>query len=188
MVLIKLNSVQTNLQDFNKMDYFFNVIENPFKNHMIFDEVDYNLINSIDLNITNFRKYYPEIREFLKNNEICHEDLYYDFVEIQTMSNYLYDQIEKIMDYKDINDTKNYLEIIVDSLGFISKILKEFHLMLDIKLDYINRKISKEEYDKRYHEYQLKYREDHKEFYTKYYKDKPENTTDIKEIWSLEVI
>lgn len=187
-MLIKLTSVQINVQDFSKMNYFFNVIENPFKNQLIFDDVDYNLINSLDLNITNFKKYYPEIREFLKNNEICHEDLYYDFVEIQTMSNYLYGQIEKIMDFKDIDDTKAYLNSIVESLSFISKILKEFHLMLDIKLDYIKNKISKEDYDREYKEYQLKYRENHKEFYTKYCKDKSENTTNIKEIWSLEVI
>lgn len=131
---------------------------------------------------------HPEIREFLKNNEICHEDLYYDFVEIQSMSNYLYDQIEKNMEYNDIDDIKIYLNSITDSLKFISKILREFHLMLDIKLDYINNHISKEDYDKEYRKYQLKYRENHKEFYTKYYKEKSENTANIKEIWGLEVI
>lgn len=182
-----MSSIQANYsKDFGEIDYCFHIIENPFNIYSENDKVDYNLINNLDLNIVNFRKYYPEIRELLKNNDACHEDIYYDFVEIQTMSNYIYDDIEEKMKRKDI---EKYLDYIFKSLRFVSNILMEFHNILHIKIDYIYNKISRQEYDEKYENFQMHYKRNHEHFYKTFYKSKErKNVKLIKEIWTTELI
>ncbi|RAP54799.1 MAG: hypothetical protein BZ137_00285 [Methanosphaera sp. rholeuAM130] len=63
-------TLTNNIHDFDKMDYCLNLIETPFNNGYNEKNIDYTIINNFNLNISNFRKYYPEIRENTTKKQI----------------------------------------------------------------------------------------------------------------------
>lgn len=109
------------------------------------------------------------------------------------MSNYLYDHIEEIMKENDIKSIENNSKDIFESLKFISTTLLDFHNILNVKTKLINNKITKEEYNKKYHEYRLKFRKTREKFYRLIHdknKDKisKKDKEIIKKIWSMELV
>ncbi|MBE6488102.1 MAG: hypothetical protein E7Z86_05260 [Methanosphaera stadtmanae] len=136
------------------------------------------IINSIDLNITNFNKYFPLISSILKNNDNYKSDLLYDFMEVRLMSSYIFDKLDEITT-KVFVDIDPFLDTIYENLLFVDYILDDFHNILNIKNEYINKNISKEEYTMAYNRYKLKLDENTKIFYDKYY-DESNNESNEK--------
>ncbi len=174
--------------DFGKMNFYLNLIENPLNSSKKYNKLDLNLINALDLNITNFRKYYPEIRELLRNNESCHKDIYHDFVEIQIMSNYICDIIEEKTKEIEYYEKEVNLKKILDYLKFINNLLQEFHKILNFKIKLINNELTEENYANEYQKFKIKYRDSHRKFYKEIYSDKTTTISNsVKKIWSTEI-
>jgi len=119
-------------RNFFVLNHSLNLIKRPLNvNNFSTDEILYT--NNLDLNIANYKKYYPTILESLENDESCSDDLYYDFYEINSMSMYIYNIIEENMNenmYLGTNLNLNYLNKL---LLFIEELLDYFHQILDKK-------------------------------------------------------
>lgn len=172
------------------LNSLLNVIQIPIYNSLRDKNKvsNFEIINSIDLNVTNFNKYFPIISSILKNNDNYNEDLLYDFLEIRSMSTYLFDILEKLVEtfFLEIN---SFLEKIYDSLLFVDKLLDDFHKILNIKNDYINGKKNLKEYNEAYTRYKLRLEQDINIFYDKYYENNEKEGVDIlKEIMPLKYV
>ena len=174
----------------SKLDDLFRVIQSPIYNSLIKRNISNSeIINCIDLNMINLKKYYPMISSILKENDYYKEDLLYDFMEIRMMSMHILENLEKLTNEL-FTDFNPFLENIHDNLLFIDRILDDFHQILRIKNEYIQKNLSSQEYDIAYNRYKLKLENDSKIFYEKFYKNTNESKYEdlVKEIMSMEFI
>jgi len=172
------------------LDDLFRVIQIPLYNSLVNKNIsNAEIINCINLNMVNLKKYYPMISSILKKNEYYKDDLLYDFMEIRMMSMHILDNLEKLTD-EVFTDFNPFLEKIYDNLLFIDRILDDFHQILKIKNDYIRGNLSSQEFDVAYNRYKLKVDSDSKIFYEKFYNDinQSENEELVKDIMSMEFI
>ena len=174
-------------RNFFVLNHSLNLIKRPLNvNNFSTDEILYT--NNLDLNIANYKKYYPTILESLENDESCSDDLYYDFYEINSMSMYIYNIIEENMNenmYLGTNLNLNYLNKL---LLFIEELLNYFHQILDKKILLINNIIDKTDFDKEYQEYSLNLSKQ-RSYYLEHIKKTKNNglSEDIKELWSMKL-
>ena len=181
MVSIKLP------QNFFILNRYLNLIKRPLNTKIISsDEIIYT--NNLDLNIANYKKYFPSILKSLENDESCTNDLYYDFYEINSMSMYIYDIIEENMNENIYLGTNLNLSYLNELLSFIEKLLDSFHQILDKKILCINNIIGENEFDREYKEYSLKLSKQKTYFYTHIEKTEYNGLSeDIRELWGMKL-
>lgn len=182
-------TTQTLVKDSN-LDNLFRVIQVPIYNSLTNKNMDnIELINCIDLNMTNLKKYYPIISSILKKNKNYKKDLLYDLMEIRTISIHILNNLEQITT-ESFTELNPFLGKIYDNLLFIDILLDEFHQILKTKNEYINNKLSQQNYDIAYNRYKLKLEKNCDIFYEKYYDNtqQEEHIDVIKGIMSMEFI
>ena len=78
----------------NDLYDIFDLIQTPLnKSYIKNKENTTEIINYLDLNITNIRKYFPKITEILKKYEYYKEDILHDFMKIRSMSTYIFNYL-----------------------------------------------------------------------------------------------
>lgn len=174
----------------SNLNDFFSIIQAPIYNSVSKRDLsNAEIINCIDLNMLNFKKYFPIISSILKNNDYYKYDLLYDFLEVRSMSIHILDTLENLTNqvFLELNP---FLDKIYDSLLFVDIILDDFRQILQRKNDCVNSNISNEEYDLAYVQYKLKLDQNMKLFYEKYFNDDViDNDKEfVKEIMSMELI
>lgn len=174
----------------NDLYDIFDLIQTPLnKSYINNKENTTEIINYLDLNITNIRKYFPKITEILKKYEYYKEDILHDFMKIRSMSTYIFNYLEKITDNKYNNDLIPYLDIIYDYVRFVDILLDDFHNILIHKNNYLREKITHEDYSEEYVKYKRKLNQDRNIFYQKIYEENEENDMNtIKKIWGKQYV
>ncbi|RAP54730.1 MAG: hypothetical protein BZ137_00620 [Methanosphaera sp. rholeuAM130] len=186
-----VNSNQKREYHNDELYNIFDLIQTPLnKSHLNKNKQNtVEVINYLDLNIANMRKYYPKITRILKNNEFYKEDLLHDFMKIRSMSIYIFDYLEKITDNKYNSDLYPYLNIIYDYMRFVDILLDDFHNVLIYKNNFVREKISYDDYSEEYLNYKRKLNQNRNLFYEKIYKNNEYIDTDtVKKIWSKEYV
>lgn len=174
----------------NDLYDIFDLIQTPLnKSYIKNKENTTEIINYLDLNITNIRKYFPKITEILKKYEYYKEDILHDFMKIRSMSTYIFNYLEIITDNKYNNDLIPYLDIIYDYVRFVDILLDDFHNILIHKNNYLREKITYEDYSEEYVKYKRKLNQDRNIFYQKIYEENEENDMNtIKKIWGKQYV
>ncbi len=179
--------ISTNIsQNFSILNRYFNLIQMPLDTKH-FMENKISLINNLNLNITNYKLYYPIILDALEKNESC-ADLYGDFEQINEMSMYIYTIIEEDMTkniYLDTNLDLNYLH---NLLKFINQLLTSFHRILNQKIALLNDNITEDEYNKEYEDYTIEFGEQRTYFYSTIFNEKSEGLSEnVRRVWKTEL-
>lgn len=170
----------------------FDLIRTPLYNACLNKNKGNNieLINFIDLNIINIRKFFPKISKILNQEEVYKEDLFYDFMNIRSMSTYIFDKLEKIRNNNYNNDLNPYLDTIYGYLTFVDILLEDFHEILNCKNYYLKGEITILEYNKEHKNYKDNLNQYKNLFYQDIYDEDIDDDINksIKEIWSKEYV